>query len=128
MNINHTEGTLNKENLLRFYIKSSLWSDGLIDTPIILYKHIYIYIYLRERERQRVLSMNKLTPNIFIKSSFSSKPKIKISKLKLVTLVEDDPKAPFWIATTLSCRGGGHYSIPWIAPLYPWSLPYNAEC
>ena len=20
------------------------------------------------------------------------------------------------------------YSIPWIAPLYPWSLPYNAEC
>ena len=20
------------------------------------------------------------------------------------------------------------YSIPWFAPLYPWSLPYNAEC
>ena len=22
---------------------------------------------------------------------------------------------------------GGRYSIPWIAPLYPWSLPFNAE-
>ena len=38
-----------------------------------------------------------------------------------------DPKASFSIATTLSCRGGC-YSIPWIAPLYPWSVPYNAEC
>ena len=23
---------------------------------------------------------------------------------------------------------GGRYSFPWIAPLYPWSVPYNAEC
>ena len=28
----------------------------------------------------------------------------------------------FSIATTLRCRGG-HYSIPRIAPLYPWSSP-----
>ena len=41
--------------------------------------------------------------------------------------VSKDPKSPFLIATTLMCRGG-HYSFPLIAPLYPWSLPYNAEC
>ena len=45
----------------------------------------------------------------------------------MATLSEDDPKAPFSIATTPRCRGG-FYSIPWIAPLYLWSLPYNAEC
>ena len=49
------------------------------------------------------------------------------SKVKLVTLVKGEPKALFSIATTPRCREG-HYSIPRIAPLYPWSLPYNAEC
>ena len=38
--------------------------------------------------------------------------------LKLATVVEGDPKAPFSIATTLRCRGSC-YSYPWIAPLYP---------
>ena len=47
--------------------------------------------------------------------------------VKLVTLVEEDPKAPFPIATTQKCRRG-RYSIPWIAPLYPWSLPHNGVC
>ena len=37
---------------------------------------------------------------------------------KLATLVEGDPKASFSIATTPRCREG-HYSIRWIAPLYP---------
>ena len=50
-----------------------------------------------------------------------------ISKVKLATIVEGDPNAPFSIATTPRCRGG-RYSIPWIAPLYPWTVPYNAEC
>ena len=50
-----------------------------------------------------------------------------IYKVKLATIVEGDPKAPFSIATTPRCRGG-RYSIPWIAPLYPWTVPYNAEC
>ena len=50
-----------------------------------------------------------------------------VSKVKLATIVEGDPKAPFSIATTPRCRGG-RYSIPWIAPLYPWTVPYNAEC
>ena len=43
-----------------------------------------------------------------------------ISKVKLATIVEGDPKAPFSIATTPRCRGG-RYSIPRIAPLYPWT-------
>ena len=46
-------------------------------------------------------------------------------KVKLATLVEGEPKASFSIATTLRYRGG-RYSIPWIAELYPRSLPYNA--
>ena len=53
--------------------------------------------------------------------------KISIFKVKLATIVEGDLKAPFSIATTCRSRGG-RYSFPWIAPLYPWSLPYNAEC
>ena len=39
---------------------------------------------------------------------------------KLPTVVGGDPKAPFSIATTPRCRGG-HYSLPWIGPLYSLS-------
>ena len=53
---------------------------------------------------------------------------IKLYRQKLLaTVVEGDSKAPFSIATTPRCRGG-HYSFPWIAPLYPQYIPYNAEC
>ena len=48
-------------------------------------------------------------------------------QVKLATLVEGDPKALFSIATT-PMDWGGRFSIPWIAPFYPWYLPYNAEC
>ena len=48
-------------------------------------------------------------------------------KVKLATLVEGNQNAPFSIATTLICRRG-HNSFPWIAPLYPWYVPYIAEC
>ena len=34
------------------------------------------------------------------------------------TVVERDLKARFSITTTPRCSGG-HYSFPWIAPLYP---------
>ena len=47
-------------------------------------------------------------------------------KVKLAAAVEGDQKAPFSIATTLRCRG--RYSFPWVAPLYPWYVPYIAEC
>ena len=39
-------------------------------------------------------------------------------KVKLVTLVTGDPKAPLSKATTQRCRGG-HFSISWIPPLCP---------
>ena len=41
-----------------------------------------------------------------------------ISEVKLATIVEDNLKAPFSIATTQSCRGGCYF-FPGIAPLYP---------
>ena len=45
----------------------------------------------------------------------------------LANVVKGDQTAPFSIASTPRCRGG-RYSIPWIAPLYPWYVPCNAEC
>ena len=54
------------------------------------------------------------------------KPAVK-KQVKLATVVEGDPKAPFSIAAASRCRGG-RYSFLWIAPLYPWSVAYNAEC
>ena len=51
----------------------------------------------------------------------------KSYKVKLATVIKANQKAPSSIATTLRCRGG-HYSIPCIAPLSPWSVPYIAEC
>ena len=44
----------------------------------------------------------------------------------LATVVGGNPKAPLSVATTLWLKEG-RYSIPWIAPLYPWYVPYNAE-
>ena len=57
---------------------------------------------------------------------FNAKVILVEEQSKLATLVKDGLKAPFSIATTPRWRGR-HHSIPWIAPLYPWSLPYNAE-
>ena len=45
----------------------------------------------------------------------------------LATVVEGDKKAPFAIATTPRCKRGRHF-FPWISPLYPWYVPYIAEC
>ena len=56
----------------------------------------------------------------------SNQTKATQYKVKLVTLVPGDTKVPFSNAITPRCRGGCH-SIPWIAPLYSWSLPYSAE-
>ena len=50
-----------------------------------------------------------------------------VSKVKkLVTLVEGELKAPLSIATTPRCRRG-RYSVPRIAPLYPWSSTFSAK-
>ena len=60
--------------------------------------------------------------------SFSTVNKFSLHiYIKLATLVEGDPKAPFSIATPPRCWGGRD-SFSWIAPLYPYSIPYNAEC
>ena len=53
--------------------------------------------------------------------------KNELQKNKLETLVEDNPKALFLIATTPRCRKGRYY-FPWTAPLYPRYVPYNVEC
>ena len=47
------------------------------------------------------------------------KAALKVSKV-------GDSKAPFSIPTTPKFREEC-YSFPWIAPFYPWSVPYNAE-
>ena len=47
-------------------------------------------------------------------------------KVKLTTVVEDNPKTPFSLATTPRCRGG-RYSFPWIAPFYPKPVYYYTD-
>ena len=58
---------------------------------------------------------------------FATTKRTLTAMVKLATVVEVDPKAPFSIATTPRCKRGC-YSFPWMAPLYFWSVPYKAEC
>ena len=51
---------------------------------------------------------------------------IYISKSKVSDHSKGKPKIPFLLATTPICRRGWYF-LPGIAPVYPWSLPYNAE-
>ena len=46
--------------------------------------------------------------------------------IKLATVEEVDPKAPFSMATTPRCWDG-RYSFPWIVQLYRWNVPYNVK-
>ena len=88
------------------YWKRSLWAT--FD-----YSH---QLYLQLIHKGLLLQMERncrQAANVWILS--------KLTTQKLATLVEDIPKASFSIATTPRCSGG-HYSIPWIAPLYPWSV------
>ena len=48
-------------------------------------------------------------------------------KIKLATVVKGYRKISFSIATIPRCSGGRYY-FPWIALLYSWYVPYNAEC
>ena len=50
----------------------------------------------------------------------------ELVKVKLMTVVEGNLNASFLVATSPRWREGC-FSFPWIAPLYPWSMPYNAE-
>ena len=77
-----------------------------------------IYLYIFCGYTTYLLEKIDITPKCMI---------YKVKKIKLVTEVEGDQKAPFSVATTSRCREG-RYSFPWIAPLYPWYVLYNAEC
>ena len=72
-------------------------------------EHLYIYIYIYIRLHGTVFDLWYIY--------------IYISKIKLATVDKGDQKAPFSVATILRCRGG-HYSFPWITPLYPRYVPY----
>ena len=50
-------------------------------------------------------------------------PTPNASKSKISNLSWEWPKAPFSIATTPRCRGEC-YTSHWIAPLYPWYVPF----
>ena len=52
---------------------------------------------------------------------------VRLIVSKLATVVEEDLKAPFSIATTPRYREGRYY-FPLSVPLYPWSIPYSAKC
>ena len=67
------------------------------------------------------INQNKTKP--FFKNYFFD---VRICKVKLANVVEGDQKAPFSIATTGVRRG--RFSFRWISPLYPWYVPYIAEC
>ena len=62
-----------------------------------------------------------------IRAKIFKKSYMIVSEVKLATVIEGDSIALFSIALTPKCRGE-RYSFPWIPPLYPWSVPYNAEC
>ena len=73
------------------------------------------------------LALNNLQRLICHKPKQPTNQSKNYSKVKLATIVEGDQKAPLSIATTPRCRGG-HYSFPWIAPLYPSYVSYISEC
>ena len=66
---------------------------------------------------------------LYVNSSLLSTKYVYKSCIKLIYIYQyslNNLKVPFSIATTLRCRGG-RYSFPWIAPLYPWYVPYKAD-
>ena len=67
------------------------------------------FTYFSINNMLRSMEVNML--QIFISVSYFY---IRISKVKLATLVEGDPKGTFSIASTPRCRGG-RYSFPWIS-------------
>ena len=67
-----------------------------ISVPAVQHDYIYIYIYIYIYTQRWVCEHNCFSLS---------------SKVKLATIVEGNPKAPFSIATTPRCRGG-RYSFP----------------
>ena len=70
------------------------------------------------------------SPTLCCSSHWKGSPRLPsplLIPVSWLTVVESDSKAPFSMATTPSCWGGRE-SLPWIVPLYPWSVSYKAEC
>ena len=99
-----------------FNVKSSL----NIYIKYIIFIHIWSIIFLNEPELNGFTYFNLIWIILFtINHLFAHNLR------KLAILIKGDSKAPFSIATTPRCREGC-YSIPRIAPLYPWSSPHSA--
>ena len=123
-----------------YWIQTISWKRFILFG--LLYLNRMIFLPMLSNRIEVFNNLPSLSPVRFIKfrdvpwlfcepmSLFSSCIYIYIyiySKVKLATVVEGDQKAPFSIATTPICSGG-RYSFPWKAPLYPWYVPYIAEC
>ena len=74
-------------------------------------------------ENKTIVLENNNTKYLFVQPGFVKTRMQIIHTLYYIALDEGAPKAPFSIAITSRCRGG-HYSISWIAPHYP----YSTEC
>ena len=101
------------------------------DTPSHLYTFTW-HIHISTLTRTHIYTHAHIHTHIYTEHTHAYVDKIfdtfgNLYKVKLATVVEGDPKAPFSIATTPRCRRG-YYSFPWNSPLYPWYVPYIAEC
>ena len=92
----------------------------------------------RAQKMDRILEFDSKMQRNGGKKKRNDQEKVKVEKQsikeewistlsRLATLGEGDSKVPFSIAVTPRYSRGCYYFL-WIAPLYPWSVPYNAEC
>ena len=58
-----------------------------------------------------------LISELIMHCSYSFSSSFVVKEVKLATVIEGDPKAPFSLATTPTFKRG-HYYFPWIVPLY----------
>ena len=93
-------------------------------TKVLIPEKIICISHSAKEIRINAQPWEKITFKLQNKRLFSGGKQVRV---KLTTYVEGDPKAPVSIATTLRCWEGC-YSFPCIAPLYPWYVPYSAEC
>ena len=100
-----------------------LISTTILSHSVFLNLYIYIYIYTHTHAHVCLHTFMGMYACIYIYIYIYIHIIIKV---KLLTIVWGNLKAPFSISTTPRCRRE-YYFFPWIAPLYPWYIPYNAE-
>ena len=109
-------------HLLRVWLRHRLW-DVLYDEWIIWMRLFFMCIWRWTGTCYESLTMT----NEGGKYTHSSRKILNNYEVKLAAVVEGHQKAPFSVATTPKGKGVC-YSFPLIAPLYPWYVPYTAEC